>query len=411
MIMVRQQIKSNTRQTKSKPDLALTICAANWDSVPLGHRLLYNERMESRSKKILIGTALGCGGLLLLFVSSCAGFFFWLNQPGELLDPVALLGQDTTGYVEWTLSLDDPGTRDFVEELLSFWRGVNDQRDELVPDVLQPLMRFNDKRNERQVLELFPLLAAWTLHHEETAAQTERHLLTISVENFGNRLKFVDWFLGMISSRSEELQATRYEGEKIYHLMDTDDPVDVIAFIRAPDIFFVSDTGTAQQAIDRLNHQDDRSLGRMPTEFEGVFATLPMDQPLRGVISNGKQELAQIVQDVLPLIDRQLPGGLIDATRFLSLACAFVNSKDFACRFETIWAGSPPDGTYPDGTYIEGVGAALDATFSELGLTAPHSARALPDRMVLDLTIERVTELLRLLPDSSHIQIDDGHQN
>jgi hypothetical protein len=154
------------------------------EGVPLQLILLYNERMESRAKKILIGGAIGCGSLLLLCVGSCVGFFVWLNQPGELLEPVVLLGHDTTGYVEWTLSLDDPGTRDFVEELLSFWRGMNEQRDELLPGILQPLMQFNDKRNERQVLELFPLLAAWTLHHEkneQNAAQTQRHLFTISV--------------------------------------------------------------------------------------------------------------------------------------------------------------------------------------------------------------------------------------
>ena len=52
--------------------------------------------MASRGKRILVGCGIGCGALLLVSISSCVGFFVWLNRPGELLDPERLLGGDTT---------------------------------------------------------------------------------------------------------------------------------------------------------------------------------------------------------------------------------------------------------------------------------------------------------------------------
>ena len=78
--------------------------------------------MERRSKKILTGCAIGCGGLLRIFIGVCISLYAWINRPGELLEPSVLLGHDTTGYIEWTLSLDDPGTQEFVEHLLTAWR-------------------------------------------------------------------------------------------------------------------------------------------------------------------------------------------------------------------------------------------------------------------------------------------------
>lgn len=347
--------------------------------------------MEPRSKKILTGCAMGCGGLLLIFIGACISLYIWINRPGELLEPTVLLGHDTTGYIEWTLSLDDPGTQDFVEHLLTVWRDLNNQRDDLLPDVLRPLMAFNNERNEKQVLELFPLLTAWTMHPDETSTQADLHLFTVGVENFGNRLKIVDWMLGMIASRSPEIQVTSYAGEKIFRLEDTDEGIDVTAFIRSPNIFFVSTTGTAQQAIDRLEDRGDHAADRTPTAFDGVFATLPVDQPLRGVISNQNHELERLVRDSLPLLDRRLPEGLVDSTGFLSLACSFVNSKDIACRFEIIWK----DGI-PEDLDIETVDAALEAIFLELELQTTHQTTSQADRMLLDVKIEGLAQLVKL---------------
>ena len=69
--------------------------------------------MEPRTKKILFGCLGGCGFVVLVFVGSCVAFTVWINSPGEVLDPEVLLGSDTTGYAEWKLRLEDPGTAEF----------------------------------------------------------------------------------------------------------------------------------------------------------------------------------------------------------------------------------------------------------------------------------------------------------
>jgi hypothetical protein len=214
-------------------------------------------------------------------------------------------------------------------------------------------------------------------------------ILQSKISRTKKRLSSTDWMLGIIASRSPEIQVTQYAGEKIFQIVDTTEGFDITAFIRSPDIFFVSNTGTAQQAIDRLEDRGVQAGDRMPTAFERVFATLPGDQPLRGVISNENHELTRLFRDVLPLVDRKLPDGLLDATGFLSLACAFVNSSDLACRFETIWKDEIPGSLDTDA-----VDTALEAVFLELELQATHQTTALPGRMVIDVKIEGLAKLL-----------------
>ena len=66
--------------------------------------------MNPRTKRILIGCGAGCGGMILILIALAVGFGMWIQGKGELLEPQRLLGADTTGYLEWTLRLEDPGT-------------------------------------------------------------------------------------------------------------------------------------------------------------------------------------------------------------------------------------------------------------------------------------------------------------
>ena len=74
--------------------------------------------MTSRGKNILIGSLITGGALIVLVIAAAIGFGVWLNRPGELLDPTRLLSSGASGYAEWTLRLDDPGTEGFVELLI-----------------------------------------------------------------------------------------------------------------------------------------------------------------------------------------------------------------------------------------------------------------------------------------------------
>ena len=77
----------------------------------------------SRGRNVLMSCLAGCGALALLAISTCAGFVWWVNRPGELLEPARLRGPETTAYLEWTLRLEDPGTAAFAQSL-----GVDEAR-------------------------------------------------------------------------------------------------------------------------------------------------------------------------------------------------------------------------------------------------------------------------------------------
>src|SRR5437867_13274174 len=74
--------------------------------------------MGSTGRNILIGCAAAIGVAALLGVGSCIGFTVWLNRPGHLMEPEKLLGADTSGFIEWTLRREDPGTLAVLEALM-----------------------------------------------------------------------------------------------------------------------------------------------------------------------------------------------------------------------------------------------------------------------------------------------------
>ena len=119
--------------------------------------------MEPRGKKILYGCGVGCLAVVLLAVGSCVMFNIWLHRPGELLEPERLVGADTSGYVAWTLRLEDPGTADFVQTLLEgLQRAQQRNRAKIHPMLDSWFARLNQRQNERNLREMFPLVAAWT---------------------------------------------------------------------------------------------------------------------------------------------------------------------------------------------------------------------------------------------------------
>ena len=152
--------------------------------------------MASRSKRILIGCGLGCGALVVLGISGCIGFSIWIGQRGELLEPERLLGRDTTGYVEWTLRLEDPGTEQFVERLIEISQTNPDEFRSPFPGWANDILAGRQNRqNAREIRQLLPLVAAWAVRPAEAPGE-DLHLVTVSVVQLGNRLVFLDWILG-----------------------------------------------------------------------------------------------------------------------------------------------------------------------------------------------------------------------
>lgn len=255
--------------------------------------------MASRGKKILVGIGIGCGGLLLLFAITVAVFFAWLGRPGELLEPGTLLGSDTTGYAEWTLRLEDPGTEEFVAEVLGRAQQPRGGGQSPLPPGLENILGgLQERQNRRQLQELFPAVAAWTLHPGETAGQ-DLQLLSVSLQSAGNRMVFADWMLSFSLGMANAPEARKipYGDENIYQFqIPGGEPVTF--FLRGNDLFFASNLATAQQAVDRLA----RPATHPSSPLENLFARAP-EAPLRGALTNGGGEIFRVWERIAVRIE------------------------------------------------------------------------------------------------------------
>lgn len=247
--------------------------------------------MQSRAKRLLIGCGLGCGTVVLLVVASCVSIMVWLNQPGELLEPDRLLGEETTGYVEWTLRSEDPGTMEFTKRLLdTIVEQQNRHRTPLPPLIDGWLSERQRRESEKDLNDLFPTVVAWTLR-PGAPGEDDLHLLSASVASLGHRLILADLLLGFFFGWSEEIETVQHEGEKIYRF-PLQKMGDVVFFIRRGSVFFTSDLETSRRALYLLNRTE--TAGRAPTELERLFARAPRDGSLRGALSNTHGELARL---------------------------------------------------------------------------------------------------------------------
>lgn len=242
--------------------------------------------------------------VLVAGVSSCIGFVVWLNRPGKLLDPEKLLGADTTGYVEWTLRLEDPGSMKLFRSLLE----LSDQQGLKIPNAAPSglsewFTKVQHGRNEMKLRELFPLVAAWTVRPGETPG-SDLHLLTLSLEKLGNRVILVDSVLDFALSWSKEVETVPWKGETIHHIPLRHGHA-LTFFIRGNDLFFSSDVDTARRVVDRLTEsaedgKDGRpgvetaGSGRPGAELRRLLAETSKDHALRGAIVNRDGMLGRV---------------------------------------------------------------------------------------------------------------------
>ena len=59
------------------------------------------------------------------------------------------------------------------------------------------------------------MVVAWTLHPQQVA-QDDLHLVSVNVQNMGNRLAFADWLAGFVLDWSDRSTVHKYQGENIY---------------------------------------------------------------------------------------------------------------------------------------------------------------------------------------------------
>jgi len=306
--------------------------------------------MASRGKKVFIGCALGCVGLMLLGIGGCVGFTVWLSRPGELLEAERLVGPATTGMLELNLRLEDPGTQHFVEVLLESSQRLNEQAGGQMPPTFRAwFVKSQNRSNEKSIEELLPMSVVWTIHPDDSV-DGDVHLFSISVERFGNRLAFMDWVMGFVFRLSPDLVAVRHGDERIYSIHDDDSDFEGAAFVRDKDLFLASSVESAKRALDLLRGEaGNRSSGGV--DVSSYLEELP-DLPLRGAFSNERGEAYRLWMRILNADDEDgwreepwsgiramlLSGGFVDETSvegYIDLVCkdaewAEAHAADFA---------------------------------------------------------------------------------
>lgn len=267
--------------------------------------------MAGRGKRVLIGCGIGCGVLILLAVIVAIAFGNWVSGKGELLEPQRLLGADTTGYAEWTLRLEDPGTDGFVQLLIEALEAERAGQAQQMPSWLRRLLI--EGKNEdaaQEIRELFPVVIAWTMAPSSEAGKDEM-LLTLSPTGIGNRLVFADWIVGFATRWSDEGIRRTYRDEKIF-TMPSESGHSQTVFLRKGTIFFTTDLDSAKVAVDRLQQQDlaERQAGLL----DPLFFQTSADSSLRGAVSNGRGEIPRLWQEVAGSDGRELMEVLRSAT-------------------------------------------------------------------------------------------------
>jgi hypothetical protein len=252
--------------------------------------------MERRARNILIGCATGCGTVVLIVIGSCTGFVVWLNSPGDVLEPRRLVDADVTGYVEWTLRLEDPGTREFIDLMLESLQEINEGMPSPLPPAIRgPLTRLQNQRNERKLRKLFPIVLVWTVRPGEDADR-DLHLLSASISGADHQLILMDWIMGFFMRRAEEVRTFEHRGEIVYRIGAADRAEEIPFFVHRGDVFLATSEDGARRAIDRLEDDAAPVEGASPVERWLAGAG---DRTLHGVVTNHRGEVWRVWREML----------------------------------------------------------------------------------------------------------------
>jgi hypothetical protein len=359
-------------------------------------------KMASTAKRWLIGCGIGCIGLIVLVIAAVVGFGMWIQGSGELLEPQKLLGADTTGHIEWTLQLEDPGTEGFAHALIDAVRAIPPEASEQMPAwMVGWLTRMQSRETERDILDLFPMAAAWTVR-PGAVPEDDLHLFSLSVERFGNRLVFGDWLMGWLLPRGNDIGVDRYRGEKIYQIPLRRAGKRVTLFLRGGNVFFTSDGETARIAVDRLIA--DAAPDREPTALDRLFAETAAGGPMRGAIDNRRGEVHRLWSWISSRSESPADRRMWTGFRGLALAGGLQADGSLAANLRFVC----PDADSAE-AYTPDLVQALQDGLAWTDLALDIQARPVGDRIEIDLRAgDLVHKMQDWLRQAQEIETDSG---
>ena len=264
-----------------------------------------------KGRRWLLGCLGGCGLVAILLIGSCVAVTVWVNSPGEVLEPQAIFDPQASGYVEWQLSLDDPGTEAIVE---AFTRLTDREEDLPESRIVRTMFRLNQRRQERELRRLFPASAAWMTYAAEAEGEPPGNLFTFSVARLVNQSRVADWVFARVARFADDLPTLRYNGELILAIEEGD--TRVYAFLHPLGVFWSNRLEVAQRTIDAL--QGARTEGPQ-TLIERELGGLTGPGAIRGVVLNDDGQIARRLQSLLdePLDEEMVR--LLEEVDFLTL--------------------------------------------------------------------------------------------
>ena len=209
------------------------------------------RKPRSRTTRTLMGCAIGCGALLVFSMVGCISCMVWLNSPGDVIDPETLLAGDTTGYLEWTVDLDDAGTEELLKSVLA---SLQKAQSAGLPDsgtgkIIKQFQAWSNKNIEKDLRKAFPLVVAGVLR--PVAASEDSFVLTCSLRGADHQLVLLDMVGGFFVRRWTDTETIRYRDETIVAITRSEgEPFGL--FIRSGDVFLTSSVDQARYAVDVL---------------------------------------------------------------------------------------------------------------------------------------------------------------
>ena len=345
--------------------------------------------MTSKGKNLLIGSLITFGALVALVIAAAIGFGVWLDRPGELLDPTRLLSSNATGYAEWTLRLDDPGTEGFVGLLIEAIQEMPPEVEDSLPPFVQSwVTSVRNDQARRDIEKLFPMVVAWTLHPQQ-AARDDLHLVSVNVQNMGNRLAFADWLAGFVLDWSDRSTVHKYQGEKIYQFKVDQGDFEPAFFGWRGAVVATSELAMARQAVDQL-HQDENTEHDQ-TELEQLFARTRATDPFRAALTSRHGEVYRLWETI--------GGGTVENPEHwqelqgVALTGGLRADGSFALLIELV----APDAEFPE-AYTEAMARAFRRGLERVPVEFAVQAAVLDDRLLLDVQVrDLVKSLTRLL--------------